>query len=43
LPCQHSFLTAFIGAEDNRAKLAMTATIAADDLLLGENGSRKSA
>src|SRR4051812_49284751 len=37
LPRQHGFLTALVQPEDNRAKLAMTPTVAADHLLLGED------
>jgi len=39
LPRQHSFLTALIAPEDDRAKLATAAIVSADYLLLGEDGS----
>ena len=38
LPRQHGFLALLVGAEDKRAKFAMTTAIAADHLLPGEDG-----
>jgi hypothetical protein len=38
LPRQHGFLAILVGANDERAKLAMTIAVAADHLLLGKNG-----
>src|SRR5947209_4210614 len=39
LPRQRGFLTALVAPEDKQAKLAMTAAIPADRLLLGQDGS----
>jgi len=39
LPRQRGFLTALVAPEDKQAKLAMTAAIPADRLLLGPDGS----
>jgi hypothetical protein len=38
LPRQQSFLALLVGAENKRTKLAMTPAIAANHLLLGEDG-----
>ena len=41
LPGQHDLFAASIGADDVRAQLAKPAVIAADNLLLAENGVAK--
>jgi hypothetical protein len=38
LPRQHGFLALPVGAENKRAKFAMTTAVAADHLLLGKDG-----
>ena len=38
LPGQHDFFTALVGADDVRAQFARASLIAADHLLLGEDG-----